>query len=197
MTLTNSQYMPSQTVVKPVHIPATRMEIQQGNDGLVVSLWQEGWVEGDPPNTTVFKRNVIMFDALKAAETAGWNVQVFRDGNARCLRGEITRIDFMKLGDKFRVDSWPYGWTASTRPIRSEMMTVQQVQELVKSISEQGWAFHSWLELDWRAGARAWKDKPQPVRDEYAIMRLRKQLKAELERGHCNLGYDRDLAMDL
>lgn len=171
----------------------TRIDLDQINPGTVrVRQWAEGWKEGDSPASDTTESGSVMFK-LMAYEKQGFTCEMADQNTGRALRGKITRIDFLKVGPKFVVKKYPYGWTAKTRPIQECDKTEAEWNDAILWCESHGWNVRRWPE-----GARAFKGEPQPVRDAKAIMSMRRRAETEFARRE-NIGSNKifyDFAYD-
>src|SRR5512147_2129369 len=92
-----------------------RIELQQQGSHVLVNIWCKGWRKGSAAHVTDYLVDTSLDRTLMKLEDAGFTCTVHRDGNANALRGEITRVDFLKMDDgSFVIAKYPRGWTAAT-----------------------------------------------------------------------------------
>jgi hypothetical protein len=163
----------------------TRVDVYQQENGCLLKYWEDGWQEGDPPFKTELKRGEIVWSVLKELQKRGFTCCQHCTTEGRALRGEITRIDFTILEHGVRVNKYPHGWTAFTKPLSSELKPGNfDVENALRWCEENGWTVYRWPKISdaFPAGARAWKGKPEPVRDRYYLPSLRHQFDAASEK---------------
>jgi hypothetical protein len=86
------------------------------------------------------------------------------------LRGEITRIDFIKDG-AWTVKKFCYGWTARTEPLSAEIKDDKfDFEKSLAYLQSKGW-----VTVRWDGGARAWKYRKAPIRTKEEILELRRR----------------------
>lgn len=173
----------------------TRMDIVDAPEiGLIVKVWHGEWTPGSAPDGESYRMGVSLDQAAAACERAGYTVRYYTaDGahQAQCLRGPITRMDFRLVAGQVKIQRWPYGWCASTRPISEDSIPEGEFENTLNELRNAGWTVHTW-----RGGARAWRGDPLPVRDAGVIRRMRDQAKTDLMNGHITGAYNMDLAYD-
>lgn len=153
----------------------TKLQIEESPSGLLISEWDKGWQEGDPANRRDFlEGKSLQYDLVPVLDKAGFVTYQVQRGVFIALRGEITRIDFVKVGDCWSIRKWPYGWTASTPFIREETKANFDIHAALNWCRENGWTVREWLNFS-PSGARAWLGKPLPVRDAHTIKAMRRR----------------------
>jgi hypothetical protein len=151
----------------------TRIDVEQTPGGLLVREWFEGWNQDATPPCDLSRtvnKNIGLF--MLDLQDAGYTCEMADGTHGRALRGEITRIDFYKQADGWRVQKYPYGWTAKTRPIQEAVLA--DTADALRWCKDNGWVVR-----EWPGGARAFKGKPYPVRDTAGIMSMRRKAEAE------------------
>lgn len=114
-----------------------------------------------------------LMKVLKVLEEAGYAIRIHRDGKAQAIKDKVTRIDFLQDHKGGWVcKKYPQGWTASTPPISTKPMTAEQVAEAIQWCKD-----HKWIVREFPGGARAWRDKLQPVRDRAAILAMSRRIR--------------------
>jgi hypothetical protein len=159
----------------------TRVDIESFAGGILVRYWLKGWKEGDPPFSSETLTGTVYQFCQMLDEDEHFTVHMDSAKLGRALRGEITRMDFYRLADAWKVSKFPYGWTATTRPIEIKLFQDKDggfdIAANIQWCQDHGWIVRQWNErLSIPAGYRAFKGKPQPVRDARMIMFLRKKL---------------------
>jgi len=154
-----------------------RVDLEVMPTGAVKFAW---WVDGykvdDEEAGAQYYEPGSLFQICKALDDKGFSVHVDRDGQrGRALSGQPTRIDLIKVGQRWVVSKYPYGWTASTRPVSSDTKPAEfDIGQAVEWLQS-----HKWTVLEWnlgdRQGYRAYKGKPEPVNDARTIQILRRQ----------------------
>ena len=153
--------------------------------------WPEGWQEGDTPTSDqTFEGSLLR--RLMELEKEGYTCESDRPGRGRALRGEITRCDFFLSGGAWTVKKFPYGWTARTYPITTEKKPAEfDIEETLAWCQENGWTVRRWP-----GGARAWKGEPLPIRDQRAVLIMRRRAENKLITGQKVPELFHDLAFD-
>jgi hypothetical protein len=171
----------------------TRVDLVSEGEWVKISQWFDGWKPGDPPaEQTSEKANI--YQILASYEGQGFTVEMCDATHGRALRGEITRIDFQKIAGRWTIKKYPYGWTATTRPISEETKPAEwDAEKEAFSWLEK----NHWIVRTWPGGARAFKGEPMPIRDRLSIVRLRSRLEKEFQQGHFDNLKNYDLAFDL
>lgn len=173
----------------------TRVQVEKAGPGCFIYQWYEGWRDGLQPAPD--RRDADywpIFEVMNELEGLGFAVWMRRPGDVGfALRGKITRIDFYQVGNRVRVDKYPYGWTLSTPPISSELKP--EGFEIEQALQ---WFEHPWIVRTWPGGARAWFGKLIPVRTRTEIQRRRDKLSERFSMGGLKAGeYQIDLAFDM
>lgn len=149
----------------------TRVDLEAVGSTIFRKNWEAGWIEGDAPASTETFEGATVFSLLRSLELNGFTVEMHDDDHGRALRGQITRIDFSVVGPQVVVRKWPYGWTASTRPISTETKTGFDLENALDWCLKNGWTVYRY-----EGGARAWLGQALPVRDAASIRRLRARM---------------------
>jgi hypothetical protein len=151
----------------------TRVDIEQAGSGVTIRQWYEGWQEdgSTPADIDEYdgdRRDIaaILFEY----EKQGFAVWMSDRAHERALRGKITRIDFLKLCEKFLIRKYCYGWSAKTHPLSEVEKNESDWDPAIAWCESNGWTV-----LKAANGARAWKGKPMPVVDKPSILQLRRQ----------------------
>ena len=159
-----------------------RIDLERvGANGLIVRKWNEGysaWDAGQADSEDFLDGGSIQ-DMLSDYEKQGFTVWMASARLGRALRGVTTRIDIILTGDAWVMEKFPFGWSAKTPAIEKKRFNQVEADAAVKWLKE-----NKWTVLEWPGGFRAFKGKPMPVRDKYAIMSLRR--KYDQERIHFN-----------
>jgi len=157
----------------------TRVDLETLADGVMLKYWRKGWKEQSAPSGSEVISGTV-FEVCKMLDQQGFTVHMENAHKGRALRGEITRIDFIKLVDGWKVSKYPYGWTASTRPIEVKIYEHDNefyIETALKWCTDHGWTIRQWNErLGVPAGYRAFRDRPQPVRDARMIVFMRNKM---------------------
>lgn len=157
----------------------TRIDLEQnGPLGVILKFWEKGWQPGDAPLAADYAEGATLYAILPQLEKAGFTCEMAERTLGRALRGEITRIDFAQTATGWKVSKYPFGWTAKTRPLTCEEKPAFDLDAALAWCSANGWHIRRWP-----GGARAFKGSPQPVRDQAAILRLRRQTEDAFFRG--------------
>lgn len=155
-----------------------RVDLSTSPSGLVRGdCYGPGYGPEDSEDDTFYFEDGSIFQLCKALDDMGFVIHMDRDGQrARALRGKPTRIDILKIGQRWVVNKYPYGWTASTRPIESETKPAEfDVGQAVEWLQAHNWTVLSWDHPQAGQGYRAFKSKPEPVRDGAGIMAMRRR----------------------
>jgi hypothetical protein len=91
----------------------------------------------------------------------------------------ITRIDFEDIsrrlaapdGSQWVVRKFAQGWTAHTNPCDIKGNPPFNIDRAVAELETTGWTVYRWP-----GGARAWRGRPEPVRDRAQIIRFRRTI---------------------
>ena len=170
----------------------TRIDLESSGEHVLVEQWYEGWVATSPCD--IYRQETGLISSLLAQyERQGYTVWMCDARTGRALRGQITRMDFVKLSDgAWEIRKWPYGWSARTHPISIDDKPDGFDLEAALAWSEQ----HGWLVRRWPDGARAWKGELQPVRDAFAIRAMRRQVDNNIIANHIDPRRAFNLAFD-
>ena len=171
----------------------TRIDLEQdGEHGVLVKEWYEGWQEGDKENAFRYEAGAVIHRLLMSIEDQGYTCEMCDHYHGRALRGQITRIDFeLKAADQIIVKKYPYGWTAKTKPLQQYTCDVKASGNPVQWCKDHGWTVR-----EWPGGARAFRGEPLPVRTGSTIAYMRRDVDKHLSSGHTdqrrqfNLAYD-------
>ena len=170
-----------------------RVDLESEGEWVRISQWFEGWKLGDQPAEQNSEKSNI-YQILASYEDQGFTVEMCDSNHGRALRGEITRIDFQKTAGRWTVKKYPYGWTATTRPISEETKPAEwDAEKEAFSWLEK----NHWIVRTWPCGARAFKGEPMPIRDRLSIVRMRNRLEKEFQQGRFDNLKNYDLAFDL
>ncbi len=159
----------------------TRIDIEETQPGyLRVKKWSQGWQEGahQSPDVDQVIRGSLFY-TLTDLEKQGYTVAMRDRTHGQALSGEITRVDVICLPDGWRVREYPLGWEPKTRPSKERLVDASAAESLLASYEAAGWTVRRW-----QGGGRAFKGQPQPVRDRYAIMDMRRRAESELHEQH-------------
>jgi hypothetical protein len=169
----------------------TRIDLEQAGPGqVIVKKYLEGWGEGSCFTVMEFEINTSIPALLAKYESDGFAVEMAHEGVGRALRGEITRIDFIQEKDGWTVKKYPFGWTAKTRPLHTNLKPASFDLDFALAWCEK----KGWTVYRWQNGARAWKGAPKPVRDSATIMSLRRKSNDSIRRGESDGRRNYDLA---
>jgi len=160
-----------------------RVDLERtGETVCFMCLWKKGFNASDagaPAIEEMFDGGSTSMSTLCAAlEAQGFSVTMTTSSKARALRGEVTRVDFVKRADGWHILKYCYGWTATTRPVSDVLKTENEINAAIAWCENKGWIIRKWS-----GGARAWKDKLHPVRNANGIRAMRRQAQTELQRG--------------
>lgn len=144
-----------------------------------VRQWYEGWCEGSETPDIDKTAASSVYRLLVEYEKQGFTCSMRSQDKGQALRGKITRIDFLKLGEEYRVQKWPYGWEPKTRPLEEKTLTQEAWEQAILGCESNGWTVRRWP-----GGARAFLGQPQPVRDRAAIMAIRRRAEEDLSLRH-------------
>jgi hypothetical protein len=170
----------------------TRVDLElANNNGVIVKTWNGRWEENSTPTTQKFMSGAVIYRLLMTLEDAGFTCEMCDANHGRALRGEITRIDIMQVSDKWIVKKYPYGWTGKTRPLSEKQLPDAEAEAAVQWCKKNGWTVR-----EFPGGARAWKGEVKPVRDASTIMKMRRQVTANFQRGEIDSRRQFDLAFD-
>jgi hypothetical protein len=173
--------------------PVTRIDLERNGDlGVIITEWFEGWVEGQIPDTQHYEKETTILQSLMMLEREGYAVEMCDPFHGRALRGEVVRIDFINLGGSWHIRKYPRGWTARTRPMHDECQATGFDPEPAIAWCEQ----HSWNVRRWPGGARAFKGEPLPVRDASAIRSMRRAVDRNRANGRTDPRHQYDLMFD-
>lgn len=156
-----------------------RVDIERvGASSLIVRTWNEGysaWDAGQADNEDFLDSGSIQ-DILAKYEKQGFVVWMASAGQGRALRGATTRVDIILTGESWVMKKYPHGWSAKTPAIETKNFNQVEADAAVQWLKQ-----NKWTVLEWPGGFRAFKGKPMPVRDKYAIMSLRRKANANHE----------------
>ena len=173
--------------------PITRVDLEKvGQSSVIVRSWRAGWNRDDAgaPDVEDFIESGSIPALLAEYEKQGFTVEMAHAGVGRALRGEITRVDFVREHDGWLVKKFPIGWSAKTRPLTTETKPADFDLE-----SALAWCqSHGWTVYRWDGGARAWKGQPKPIRDRATILTMRRKLTESLWKGESDNCSHFDLA---
>ena len=150
-----------------------RVDIERvGAQALIVQKWYEGYTAWDAgqPDIEDFLDTGSIQNILADLEAQGFTVWMASAGKGRALRGAATRVDIILEGDAWVMRKFPYGWSAKTPVIETKRFNQVQADAAIQWLREKRWTV-----LEWPGGFRAFKGKPMPVRDRFAIMSLRRK----------------------
>lgn len=155
----------------PMSQDITRIELDQISHELIrTRSWAAGWREGDSPVADQLV-NDSLIRMLGNYERQGYTVEMAGRNTGRALRGQITRMDFLKIGHEFRVKKYPHGWGIRTRPLAEVNIDAAEFAELINQCEVMGWTV-----LRHPSGnARAYRGESKPVVDAETILRLRRR----------------------
>lgn len=168
-------------------IPADTARIDVDNSIktlLFIRLWKKGFNTDDAgaPDKEDLLEGITLHDVLDFIEKQGFSITV-TGASARCLRGPVTRIDFVKQFDGWHIKKYPEGWRAATRPMSDALKAEDQIKQAVQWCKDNGWTVRE------NPGfTRAWKGAPKPVRTAEAIKHMRAH--ATSEQRFADFAYD-------
>ena len=155
----------------------TRIDLEEvSQDCIMVNKFFKGWKEGQALNPD--KAEIIegkrLLDVLYDLKThSGYALSMITTKRWKLLKGEITRIDFIKDG-VWTVKKYPYGWTARTEPLTTEVKGAEfDFDQALAYLHSKGW-----VTVRWDGGGRAWKYRKAPIRTKEEILSLRKKSSA-------------------
>ena len=170
----------------------TKIDLEKVPGGILIQEWDEGWKEGSPCTVYDFLPDERLDNVLASYEKNGYCVHIFDETHGRALKGEITRIDFLKTGTGWKVDKYPYGWTAQTPVLKTEQKGKDfNVDQALSWCRENGWEIRIW-----NGGARAWKGQIRPVHDAATIKQMRSVSDRNLRTGFDDPAWHMDLAFE-
>ncbi len=182
-----------------------QIQIVDKSNGCQVSQWYEGWTTQQPSPDRSEMDSRFAGVVLREYKNAGFTTWYSREfGVGYALRGRVTRVDLIQVGEHVRVDKFPYGWTLSTPPISSDLkpdgFTLDQALDWFSGN-------RAWTVRTWPGGARAWLGPLIPVRTKVEIIhersKLQRWLHDQLSAGNFEPGkylpgeYQVDLAFDM
>lgn len=168
----------------------TRIDLERVGEGVTVSMWNGKWSEGSSPASYQFETGSIE-RILFECEKVGFTVEMMDGSHGRALRGEVIRIDILQIAGKWIGRKFPHGWTAKTRSFPEKELSEDQASAVIRWCKENKWTVR-----EFPGGARAWKYEVRPVRDAYAIQKMRSQVVANFDRGEIDTRRQFDLAFD-
>jgi hypothetical protein len=165
--------------------PITRIDLERvGTSSIFVRTWTEGWKnDGSTPASSEELIDGFIPALLSEYEKAGFVVWMASGSQGRALRGKITRVDILFDGTNWKINKYPYGWSAKTPPIESKVAS-----EDMRAGALAWLQINQWTVMECENGHRAFKGTPYPVRDRATIQHLRRKAQEE----HRN--YTRDFA---
>jgi hypothetical protein len=166
----------------------TRIDFERQGNHVLVQFWQRGWQEGQMTDRCDFLVNARI---LHECEKSGFTVEMADGNHGRALRGEITRVDIVKTETGWKIEKWPFGWSAKTRAISSRAIDEAEATKAIAWLKAEGWTLRQWPN-----GTRAFKGEAKPVRDAATIRYLRNQANRNHAIGHVDERRNYDLAFD-
>ncbi len=85
-----------------------------------VRQWADGWQDGDAPALDDVEIDKAIMYHLMDCEKHGFTVEMCDATHGRALRGRTDRVDFIQEADGWHVKKYPHGWTAKTKPTKSQ-----------------------------------------------------------------------------
>jgi hypothetical protein len=171
----------------------TRIDLtQNGERGVLVEEWFEGWTMGKAPDRVHVEPEAVILRLLPKYDGLGFTSEMCDQFHGRSLRGEIVRIDFVEILHTWHVRKFPFGWTAKTHPLTDETKGSDFDLEASLMWCEQ----NGWNVRRWPGGGRAFKGEPMPVRTAAAIMSMRRNVEKTLFAGQMDARRAFDLAID-
>lgn len=163
-----------------------RIDLEKsGQSILFIRLWKKGYNTDDagaPDKEDLLEGALSLNDILAYIENQGFSVTV-TGASARCLRGPVTRIDFVKQADGWHLKKFPAGWRATTRPMSDVIKTEDEIKQAIQWCKQNGWTVR-----ENQGFSRAWKGAPKPVRTAEATRRMR--AKATPDQRFADFAYD-------
>ena len=167
----------------------TRIDFERiGQPSVMVRKWYAGYNIHDagPANSEEFLENVSIPALLAEYEKQGYCVWMGTPSQGRAIKGAITRIDVIKVGQEWVVKKYCYGWSAKTPPIETKPMNDQQARDAIQWLKDNQWSVME--HPNWN-GARAFKGHPIPVREKSAILRMRRDAQDRRENYTADFAY--------
>ena len=118
---------------------ATRVDFERQGTNVLISTWEGNWKEGSLPATYDYAEDTGVERLLFECEKAGFTVEMCDSFHGRALRGDITRVDILKVDGKWLVRKFPHGWTARTRPISERPLTDDEANAAIIWMKSNHW----------------------------------------------------------
>lgn len=165
-----------------------RLDIERaGFTTIFVRVWKKGF-NPDDAGAPDFEELVdggaeSMSQICAAVKAQGFSITMSGSNKARALRGEVTRVDFVKEVDGWHIKKYPHGWRASTLPMSDVVKPEEEIKQAIAWCMENGW-----IVRENKGHSRAWKNKLMPVRTREEMRRCRAN--ATPEQRFCDFAYD-------
>lgn len=151
----------------------TRIDLEEVAQGIImVNKFYKGWKEGRAfnPDVATYIEGERLLDVLYKLKISGYALSMITTKKWKVLKGEITRIDFIKDGS-WTIKKFPFGWTARTEPLTTEVKGAEfDIDKALAYLHSQ-----RWITVTWKGGARAWKYRKAPIRTKEEIQMLRQK----------------------
>jgi len=122
----------------------TRIDLERQGDHVLAQLWKKGWIEGQWTDQCQYLVDTRIEAVSHQCELAGFTIEMMDGFHGRALRGEITRIDILHIETGWKIDKYPFGWTAKTRPISSRVTDKAEAARAIACLRENGWTIRNW-----------------------------------------------------
>jgi len=152
----------------------TRVDVERVTDTFtLIRFWKKGWDEdrGVWDTEIAIEMPFSMLTLLDELTSLGFTCTQHGSKEARCLRGEITRIDiFADPGGTWTMRKYPYGWKGTTHPLQTKSLTEAEKDIMIDWLKRRNWTLRFWP-----GGYRAFLGSPKPVRNAAAIKSMREK----------------------
>ncbi len=174
--------------LKSISKDIARIDIEKvGFTTIFVRVWKRGYNAEDagaPDIEDMLDGGTSTVPQLCAVvEAHGFSITMSGANKARALRGEVTRVDFVRQVDGWHIKKYPHGWKATTRPMSDVIKSEDEIRQAIAWCRE-----HGWIVRENKGYSRAWKRKLMPVHTAEEMRRLRE--KATSEQRSADFAYD-------
>jgi len=174
--------------IKNIHKDIARIDLERtGNSVLFIRVWKKGYNPDDagaPAFEEMLDGGIVSTSQICAdIEAQGFSITMSGSQKARALRGEVTRVDFVKEVNGWHIKKYPQGWRATTRPMSDVIKAEDEIKQAIIWCRENGW-----IVRENKGYSRAWKNKLMPVHTTEEMRRLRAN--ATPEQRFCDFAYD-------